>query len=438
MSVMVYILISTVSLSIFYLAYKLIYKNETNFRHLRFYLMGSILFSLLLPLDSYTLDVVKKRSPVMIQVRNIPATPADQPAGLPGKPGMNWPDIASKLYFLIVFVLMGKVILQLILLTFQYLRSDKIKQKNCVILLNHRFRNTFSFFGWIFLARDSTSDEDLEQIIAHERIHAAQYHSFDLIIIELLTAVMWFNPLIWMMKNSVQLVHEYLADEGALNTGIDRLRYQALLINQVTEERLIGLSSSFNQSLIKKRMKMMTNRKFTRRSRLKILALLPLSAMLFIMMAMVNGFFPERLRAGTFEKTSELIMAPGSKLLPLLNPDSPGDTIKKKTVVKIIKKENPGDTLVTETIEVIVSGDTAKTVKVIGHDGKARIEHEGDLIFISEDEDVEHLIGTNHDSVKVVKLIKVGEDSEVRHDEKYDVKHDNDKQQHEQLKGKNG
>lgn len=172
---------------------------------------------------------------------------------------------------------------------------------------------------------------------------------------------------------------------------------------------------------------MMTNRKFTRRSRLKILALLPLSAMLFIMMAMVNGFFPERLRAGTFEKTSELIMAPGSKLLPLLNPDSPGDTIKKKTVVKIIKKENPGDTLVTETIEVIVSGDTAKTVKVIGHDGKARIEHEGDLIFISEDEDVEHLIGTNHDSVKVVKLIKVGEDSDVRHDEKYDVKHDNDK-----------
>jgi len=108
-------------------------------------------------------------------------------------------------------------------------------------------------------------------------------------LIELLSAVMWFNPLVWMMKNSVQLVHEYLADEGVLNTGTDKLRYQALLINQIAEERLICLSSSFNHSLIKKRMIMMTKSKFNRGSKLKIFALIPLATILFIGVACING-----------------------------------------------------------------------------------------------------------------------------------------------------
>ena len=142
-----------------------------------------------------------------------------------------------------------------------------------MLLFNHKFRNTFSFFDWIFISPGKIKKEDLEHIIIHERIHATQFHTLDLIVIELLTAVMWFNPLIWMMKNSIQLVHEYLADEGALNTGIDKHRYQALLINQITEDKLISLSSSFNHSLIKKRMKMMLNKKFNRRSNLKIMAL---------------------------------------------------------------------------------------------------------------------------------------------------------------------
>jgi gliding motility-associated protein GldM len=87
----------------------------------------------------------------------------------------------------------------------------------------------------------------------------------------------------------MQLVHEYLADEGALSTGIDKLKYQALLINQVTEERLICLSSSFNHSLIKKRMIMMTKSKFNPGAKLKILALVPLATILFLGVACVNG-----------------------------------------------------------------------------------------------------------------------------------------------------
>lgn len=418
-------LISSVCLSLLYLAYKLIYKDETNFRHLRFYLMGSIVLSLLVPFNRFTIELLKSQSPgFAMENLNVPAAPDGQAAAMAVDSGLNRTDLAIKIYFLVALLLICRIVLQLLVLTFQYLKSEKIYRKNYVILLNHRFRNTFSFFRWIFIARNSASEEDLEQIIAHERIHASQYHSVDLIITELLTAVMWFNPLIWKMKNTVQLVHEYLADEGALNTGIDRLRYQVLLINQVTEERLICLSSSFNHSLIKKRMKMITNNTFNRRSRLKILTLLPLAAMLFLLMAVANGFFPERLQAGDSEKASQSVKTFMSDPLLALNSDMPGDTMKKKTIVKIIRNENPGDTVVTETVEVIVAGDTTKTVKMIGHNGKDKIEHADNLIFISEDEDIEHVKGGKQDSIKIVKVIRHDVKSDVKHEEKFDVKHD--------------
>jgi len=201
----------------------------------------------------------------------------------------NWPELLKKFYFIISFLLMARIALQIIILIFQYLKSNKEKLGNYIIIYNKQFKNTFSFFNWIFINTEFSSKDDMDQIISHEKIHASQYHSFDLILMELLAAVMWFNPLVWMMRNTIQLVHEYLADEGALSTGIDKLRYQALLINQVTEERLICLSSSFNHSLIKKRMIMMTKSKFNHRTKLKILALVPVAAFLFLGVACING-----------------------------------------------------------------------------------------------------------------------------------------------------
>ena len=236
-----------------------------------------------------------------------------------------------------------------------------------MLLLNHRFRNTFSFFDWIFIGPEKIKKEDLEHIIIHERIHATQYHTLDLIVIELLTAVMWFNPLIWMMKNSIQLVHEYLADEGALNTGIDKHRYQALLINQITEDKLISLSSSFNHSLIKKRMKMMLNKKFNRRSNLKIMTLLPLAAFLFTVIALFNALVPGDLSAAPAKPLNVFGFNHNSDQLNSLG--TPADTIKTKTI-KIIQKQEGPDSIITETYDVMVIGDTARGTKIIYYNDK--------------------------------------------------------------------
>jgi len=221
--------------------------------------------------------------------------------------------------------------------------------------------------------------------------------------------VMWFNPLIWMMKNSMQLVHEYLADEGALGTEIDRLRYQALLINQITEESLICLSSNFNHSLIKKRMKMMTKSKFYRKTKLKILTLIPISISLIFVMSCINGMFAESIQAGNSSAAAGISNYMRSGDLNSQNLQAPTDTIKKKTIItKIVKKDNKVDTVTTETLDIIVSGDTTRTFKyVIANDNAENKDDVLKMIYTDDKESIsimaDSMIG---DSVKVVMFIK--------------------------------
>jgi beta-lactamase regulating signal transducer with metallopeptidase domain len=329
--------------------------------------MSSVLLSLLLPLSNYKIELLQKQ-PSTVSIHQI-INQVNTVETVPEATSLNidWTGIAIDIYLLITALFLIRILLQLVILAFNYIKSEKLKRNDCVLLLNHRFRNTFSFFDWIFIGPEKIKKEDLEHIIIHERIHAAQLHTLDLIVIELLTAVMWFNPLIWMMKNSVQLVHEYLADEGALNTGIDKHRYQALVINQITEDKLISLSSSFNHSLIKKRMKMMLNKKFNRRSNLKIMTLLPLAAFLFAVTAFLNAFVPRDMVAAPakpmnifgFNHLSDQLNGMGT----------PADTIKTKTI-KIIQKKQGPDSIITETYDVKVIGDTARGTKIIYYNNK--------------------------------------------------------------------
>ena len=293
-----YILISTFCLSILYAGYLVFQKNETRFHQLRYYLLISIVLSLLMPLTRIQIDLnifpEKFESDEIVQEVVIVETIADvatiNPLDIKEENAQNW-NLANSLiaiYLTISILLSVRLLLHLTKIIYLYSISKKVRTEK-IVLLSKTNGSSFTFLNWIFIPSNYFGNIETADIISHERIHASQYHSIDIILVELLSAVMWFNPLVWMMKKSVQLVHEYLADEGVLSTGTDKLRYQALLVNQVAEERLICLSSSFNHSLIKKRMIMMTKSKFKRGSKLKIYALIPIATILFIGVACVNG-----------------------------------------------------------------------------------------------------------------------------------------------------
>jgi hypothetical protein len=388
---MKYVLISTVGLSFFYSSYLLIFKNETNFRQLRFYLIVSILISLLMPVSNFRINInfsgnqhtvipdapdqaLKGNAEQFYQtsVENDRTVSNNNIFSIQHK--VNWLAFLRKFYFLISMLLLTRILIQIILLTIQYFKSEKEKIEKYTIIYNDRFKNTFSFFNWIFVNKEHSLNEDMDQIISHEKIHASQYHSFDLILVELLAAVMWFNPLIWMMRNSIQLVHEYLADEGALSTGIDRLRYQALLINQVAEERLISLSSSFNKSLIKKRMIMMTKSKFNHKTKLKILTLVPLAAVLFLGVACVNGqnknnvvtaVAPVKMNVLYLGVDNPMAIATSGYETSDLNVSIDNGTITGSNGNYIVRPDHPGSALISVSSKGKVIQKTEFRVKVV-------------------------------------------------------------------------
>ena len=269
------------------------------------YLLASIFISVLLPLSNYRISLdfqgnklVKEFINDEKQGKTESGSDFSEPAGnsvststsvRSGSWKNGFFEIIIKTYLVVLFALLFRVLVHIVILIIQFFSGTRERSDGYVLIYNSRLKNSFSFFNWIFLRPDFSSGKDWEQILLHEKIHASQYHSFDLILIELLAAVMWFNPLVWMMRKSIQLVHEYLADEGVLNAGIDKIKYQVLLINQVAEERLICLSSNFNYSLIKKRMIMMNSLKLAKRTRFKILAILPLAAVLFLGVACIKG-----------------------------------------------------------------------------------------------------------------------------------------------------
>ena len=142
----------------------------------------------------------------------------------------------------------------------------------------------FSFFRTIFLNRNLIESSHESLIINHELIHIRQMHTYDRLLIELLKAFFWFNPVIWFISTALRDTHEYLADQGVLDNHSKRSEYQTILLNNFKGALPIALSNSFNSN-IKKRIVMMCKNKSSVLSKSKILLLVPLLSFLFLMIA---------------------------------------------------------------------------------------------------------------------------------------------------------
>ena len=140
-----------------------------------------------------------------------------------------------------------------------------------------------------FLLIQTLPDKDAEDIIQHEQNHLTYLHFFDIVFIEVVMVIQWFNPFIHLFNRSLRAVHEYQADEGCLNNGITVISYQRLLMNQVFKSKIFGMTNSFsNPTLIKKRMIMMTKKRSTMLANLKLLMVLPAIAIVLIAFSSCN------------------------------------------------------------------------------------------------------------------------------------------------------
>jgi len=279
---LLYMVKASVYLAAFYLVYELFLGRDTMYRRNRIYILLSVIFSLILPLirmpawSSFKLPLIGKvLSDVFIY--------ADQ-----GQMGSSGVDAAGRTWmqgiagvYLAGIILFGiKFLIDLGEITALILRNKR--RGNHIIRFQGFNTAGFSAFGHIFV-NGRLTDEEAGEIIRHEQNHLDRNHSFDIIFLEVIKVLQWFNPVIHMFDRSLRAVHEYQADEGCLKRGVPLGTYQRLILNQVFKSKVFTVTSSFSSpTLIKKRMIMMTKKRSNALANLKLLVVVPVIALVLV------------------------------------------------------------------------------------------------------------------------------------------------------------
>ena len=134
-----------------------------------------------------------------------------------------------------------------------------------------------TFWNYIFINKEEYQSQQIEEeLFTHELAHVTQRHTIDILLLEVLQIVFWFNPLFFLLKKAIQLNHEFLADDKVIASHNNISRYQSLLLNKTAWNNEYYLASNLNYSLTKKRLLMMTTKSLPTKVLLKKLAVIPL------------------------------------------------------------------------------------------------------------------------------------------------------------------
>ena len=256
---------------VFYMFYRLLLSKETFHCVNRVVLLSTALLSFILPLCVITTHqtVVLDAVP-MVSVGNVQMEMAtdEQPA--------QWQYVIPLLYIIGVVVVLSHTLLSVWRVLMLVRRSERIPQADgttlCVVPDEVP---PFSFCSFIVMNRNDYNTGD-SAILAHERGHIRQHHSCDVLLVDLLTALQWFNPAMWMLRADLRAIHEYEADGAVLSQGINARQYQYLLITKAASIGGYSIANGISHSTLKNRITMMLQKKSPRSSFLKLLALVPI------------------------------------------------------------------------------------------------------------------------------------------------------------------
>lgn len=284
---LVYILKSAVCLAIFYLFYRLLLSKETFHRFNRMALLGVMLLSCLLPLVKVT---VEQASPVNAQVMSMEDLLLmyqwnSEAVVEEGSRPFHWQEGLVLVYFVGLFFVIVRHLWSLGRMLYLIRHSRCERLDNGIRLVVHRRKLApFSWMRYIVIS-ETDLKESGHHILVHEMAHIHHRHSWDLLLTEACAWLQWFNPAIWLLKQELQNIHEYEADEEVLRQGINAKEYQMLLIKKAVGARLYSIANSFNHSSLKKRIAMMLKQKSSPWARLKYLYVLPLAALTVVAFA---------------------------------------------------------------------------------------------------------------------------------------------------------
>ncbi len=373
----VYILKSAFCLALFYLFYRLLLSKETFHRFNRVALLGLLVASCVVPLIQVGAEGANEinRQFLSLEEMLLMAEPMDEVGTETlAVPTWGWKEMILLLYIIgfVFFLIRNLWSLGRMIGLIDGCRKEKMDDG--ILLFTHR--KEIAPFSWMkcIVLSEKDLDEGGEAILTHERAHIANRHSWDLLLADVCVFFQWFNPAAWLLKQELQNIHEYEADEWVINQGIDAKKYQLLLIKKAVGTRLYSMANSLNHSSLKKRITMMIKKKSNPWARLKYLYILPLAA------ASIAAFA----RPEVSNSLDEISSAKVSDLASIMKADG------EKNVEKISKKKGLFKGTVLSDVDgqpiigaaVIIKGTTNGTITDI--DGIFMLEvSEGDVLSVS-------------------------------------------------------
>ena len=260
-----------VLIAVFYLFYRLVLSKETFHRVNRVVLLLTAVMSFVLPLCVITMhETVVVAAMPAVEIGEVQAVVAD-------KPDTPLWQIALPVLFIIgVVATLGYTVTSLANLMLLIRHSEKHRQEDGVVIcVTDRKVSPFSWFHYIVLSRQDYTEHDAA-VLAHERAHIRLRHSWDVLLVDTLTALQWFNPAMWMLRQDLRAIHEYEADGAVLSQGFNARQYQYLLITKAASIGGYSIANGISHSTLKNRIHMMTNKKTRSSHLLKLLALVPI------------------------------------------------------------------------------------------------------------------------------------------------------------------
>ena len=279
------------TVAVLWLVYRLLFRNSNRLRFNRFFLLTSLLLALAMPLlgllsglEVPQMATLKQSLFSGFMLKEIIVTPDGQPV-LPEVTVVTeapsrfsvWQVVAG-IYLIGVGVMTLLFLIKLGRLVVLIIRSPKRKMDGCTAVFTGREQGSFSFFRYAIFPNENVDPD----ILRHEISHIEHHHSWDILFAEVMMILQWFNPFIYLYKKELQSIHEYQADRDVVATGVDKKNYMMLILQQCTAVDFSGMSNNFSLILTKKRIKMITRNEKAKGLWWRLLATLPVLAILLV------------------------------------------------------------------------------------------------------------------------------------------------------------
>ena len=313
----IYILKFSACLAVFMLFYKLVLERENIHHFKRFYLLTALLVSAAIPFITFTTFVYALPDANPIVFSNLETNPVSTKIA----PSFSdyLPSILWAIYYLGLLVFSGRFTFNLYQLVKRIKQNPKFKKGRFVHVLLSDLIYPHTFLQYIFLNKSKYEAHKIpHEVLLHEETHAKQKHALDILFIELMQIIFWFNPLLYFIKKDIKLNHEFLADQAVLETGTDTKTYQHILLafsasKTMEDAQTHHLANAINYSLIKKRFTVMKSHTSNTVKWVKGLIILPVLAVLIYSFSSTKEVFKPVEPDVILSKTPEGLLLDDSK-----------------------------------------------------------------------------------------------------------------------------